>query len=260
MRCRTLDTPAPKGGRNDSGHPELTPCDASPDLGLHYCGLRYRRRARPTRSRRPPLHAGDATYSLSTHWSLQDLPRLACGEAGKPPGDTRTLVRRSGPPPNLHHGGKHDSGGQLQRQRNATRGTTTHRRNGTLTHALGRNRTLTRATQRRRNHGRGGTQPDTQLDWGTRIREDAGVLSNARNNHSGETRNAGCGIDHAVVNCGKPRKRLTGKPKLTRTLEGHLTPLDVLFAFPLLDRRRKATRRHKLGDYKKMLLDCGFCG
>jgi len=139
MQCRTLAAPAPWAA-GTTGPPVATPCDASPDLGLLCC---WQPRARARSSPHRPPHATPATNPLSTLDSLQLLPWLARREAGKPLGDTRTRLRCSSSPPNLHRGGKHDSGGRLQRQRNGTpRNATTLRLDGRFGNA---------ATQRVRN-------------------------------------------------------------------------------------------------------------
>ena len=99
---------------------------------------------------RRPRHATPTTSSLSTLDSLQLLPWPTRREAREPPADTHTGLGRSGPPPNLHRGGKHHFGGRLQRRRYATPRHATplglDGRTGDAT-PLARNRTRTRGTQ-----------------------------------------------------------------------------------------------------------------
>src|SRR5262245_21042295 len=139
----------PRGCRNDTTARgfTLTPCDASPDLGAFQ---HWRPSVRARSSPRRPRHATPTTNSLSTLDSLQLLPWPALREAVEPPAYTRTGLGRSGPPPNLHRGGKHHFGGRLERQRNGTPRYATppglDGRTGDAT-PLVRNRTLTRGTQ-----------------------------------------------------------------------------------------------------------------
>src|SRR5262245_54107388 len=148
MRCRTPDAPAP-GAAGTTRPPvdTLTPCDASPDLGtFQYWRSWVRARSSPRR----PRHATPTTSSLSTLDSLQLLPWPTRREAHEPPADTHTGLGRSGPPPNLHRGGKHHFGGRLQRRRYGTPRYATplglDGRTGDAT-PLVRNRTRTRGTQ-----------------------------------------------------------------------------------------------------------------
>lgn len=256
MQCRTLDTPAPRRRPERRDHPRLTPCDTLLDSGLRSC-----RRTRATGSprRRPP--ARDATNSLWNHHSLQHLPRPGPRKAAEPPGDTHTLARRGGPPPNLHSGGKLDSGGRLQRGRNRTvRNTRRRRRNRTRTHrtqrthTTRRNTTLTQATQHGRN--RTNSRDGTRRGGRTRIRDGPAERSNAGDICGGETQDRATQHIGAAPSCGQRRKRLTHHHKLELTMEGHRNPPDVLFAFPVLNSRAKATQRRKVGEYKKAVLDC----
>ena len=98
----------------------------------------------------------------------------------------------------------------------------------------------------------------TQLERRTRIRNGTRQLSNARNNRDGETRDRATQRTVAARYCGQLRKRLTPNHKLELTMEGHSNPPDVLFAFPVLNSRAKATQRRNMGNYKKMTLDCAF--
>jgi hypothetical protein len=162
----------PQGRPERRDRPWLNPCDVSPDLGP----VHWRSWVRVRSSPRRPRHATPATNSLSTLDSLHLLPWPARREAGETLGDTQTSPSRSGPPPNLHRGGKHDSGGRLQRRRNRTpRHTTPLGLDGRLGDAtpLVRNGTPTR-----------GTQPGNAT-------------------HGGETRNRCTGPNHGFVKCGQ---------------------------------------------------------
>ena len=239
----------PRGGRNDTTA-LVTPCDASPDLGpvvLRGAGASELITA-PTASRKA------ATNSLSTLHSLQLLPRPARREAGEPLGDTHTGLGRSGPPPNLHRGGKHDSGGRLQRQRNT---------NATLRHAT---RTQLEAFGERNatqllRKPRTPTRPDA-----TQERHALERRTRKRNGHSSRS----VTVDNRDGNAG-PGTSTPSPPllwttpqatdpnhKLELTMEGHSNPPDVLFAFPELDSRAKATQRRNLVDYKNISFDYGF--
>ena len=126
-----------------------------------------------------------------------------------------------------------------------------HSPNATHSH-----RTLTQTTQHRRNRTQ--HRDATQLEHRTRIRNGTRQLSNARNNRGGETRDRATQHIVAARYCGQLRKRLTPNHKLELTMEGHSNPPDVLFAFPVLNSRAKATQRRNMGNYKKMTLDCAF--
>ena len=113
-----------------------------------------------------------------------------------------------------------------------------------------------KATQHRRNRTQ--HRDATQLERRTRIRNGTRQLSNARNNRGGETRDRATQHTVAARYCGQLRNRLTPNHKLELTMEGHSNPPDVLFAFPVLNSRAKATQRRNMGNYKKMTLDCAF--
>jgi hypothetical protein len=195
MRCRTLGAPAP-GAAGTTRPPVVTPCDASPDLGpVHSPRSRVRAYSSPHR----PHHATPATNSLSTLDSLQLLPWLARREAREPLGDTHTGLGRSGPPPNLHRGGKHDSGGRLQRQRNGTpRNATTLRLDGRFGNA---------ATQRVRN-------------WTPKQGTQTGNATHGR-----QTRNRSARPHHGFVNCGQLARRDREKDRTRHNATGRYAGL-----------------------------------
>jgi hypothetical protein len=195
MRCRTLGAPAP-GAAGTTRPPVVTLCDASPDLGpVHSPRSRVRAYSSPHR----PHHATPATNSLSTLDSLQLLPWLARREAREPLGDTHTGLGRSGPPPNLHRGGKHDSGGRLQRQRNGTpRNATTLRLDGRFGNA---------ATQRVRN-------------WTPKQGTQTGNATHGR-----QTRNRSARPHHGFVNCGQLARRDREKDRTRHNATGRYAGL-----------------------------------
>jgi hypothetical protein len=233
--------------------PELTPRPVYPGWSSRGCRLPECPAIRsPCRRHR----AGNATSRHLTQRSLRNLSRTAPEEAREPLGDTHTLLCRSGPPPSFHRGAEHPLGGRLQRRRNK-RSRTQYRCSGALTHRPGRDATLTQRTQHGRHCTLGRT---TRRIEGTQIRGNARRLSNARNTRHGERVNLRMQEDHAAVNCGHSRKRLTRDRNATRTLQRHPSPTNVLIAFPQINSRPKATPRRKRGEYKKITLDCVFCG
>ena len=191
----------PHGRPERQRPPVATPCDASPDLG--FLG-HWQSWVQAHSSPRRPRHATPTTSSHSTRDSLQLLPWPVRRVTGEPPGDTEGLLRRSGSPPNLHHGGKHDSGGRLRRRRNATPRHATQ---------LGPD-------------GRFGDAPPLERNLGPTRGTQRGNAT-----HAGETRYRHARANHGFVRRRQLRRRTRGQNRTRRNATGRETGLHNALPF-----------------------------